>query len=275
MKLSIDLGGTNIRIAQVENGVCLNKKSVSCLAQQDASAVLGQLTQLIESMLNVQVDGIGIGVPSIVDPEKGVVYNVANISSWKEIHLKDVLEKEFKVPVAINNDSNCFTLGESMFGEGKPYENMVGVTIGTGIGAGVIVNRRLYCGQYVGAGEIGSLPYRDSDFERYCSSFFFKRHNKTGLAAAEKAKQGELSALEIWREFGMHLGHLMKVILFTYAPQAIVLGGGIVPAFPFFKDAMEDAMQDFPYKVILDNVKIIASHLQDASLLGASALFKE
>lgn len=233
MKLSIDLGGTNIRIAQVENGVCLNKKSVSCLAQQDASAVLGQLTQLIESMLNVQVDGIGIGVPSIVDLEKGVVYNVANISSWKEIHLKDVLEKEFKVPVAINNDSNCFTLGESMFGEGKPYDNMVGVTIGTGIGAGVIVNRRLYCGQYVGAGEIGSLPYRDSDFERYCSSFFFKRHNTTGLAAAEKAKQGELSALEIWREFGMHLGHLMKVILFTYAPQAIVLGGGIVPAFPF------------------------------------------
>lgn len=275
MKLSIDLGGTNIRIAQVENGVCLNKKSVSCLAQQDASAVLGQLTQLIESMLNVRVDGIGIGVPSIVDPEKGVVYNVANISSWKEIHLKDVLEKEFKVPVAINNDSNCFTLGESMFGEGKPYDNMVGVTIGTGIGAGVIVNRRLYCGQYVGAGEIGSLPYRNSDFERYCSSFFFKRHNTTGLAAAEKAKQGELSALEIWREFGMHLGHLMKVILFTYAPQAIVLGGGIVPAFPFFKDAMEDAMQDFPYKVILDNVKIIASHLQDASLLGASALFKE
>ena len=66
------------------------------------------------------------------------------------------------VPVAINNDSNCFTLGESMFGEGKPYAHMVGVTIGTGIGAGVIINHRLYCGQYMGAGEIGSLPYLDS-----------------------------------------------------------------------------------------------------------------
>ncbi len=69
--------------------------------------------QLIRNMMNEQVDGIGIGVPSIVDPEKGIVYNVANISSWKEIHLKEILENEFKVAVAINNDSNCFTLGES------------------------------------------------------------------------------------------------------------------------------------------------------------------
>ena len=91
MKLSIDLGGTNVRIAQVENGICLNKMSVPCLAQQDASAVLDQLFQLITGMMNVQVDGIGIGVPSIVDVEKGIVYNVANISSWKKIHLKDIL----------------------------------------------------------------------------------------------------------------------------------------------------------------------------------------
>lgn len=83
MKLSIDLGGTNIRIAQVEKGNCLNKVSVPCLAQQDASTVLNQLSQLIRNMMNEQVDGIGIGVPSIVDPEKGIVYNVANISSWQ------------------------------------------------------------------------------------------------------------------------------------------------------------------------------------------------
>lgn len=272
MKLSIDLGGTNIRIAQVEDGKCLNKVSVACLAQQDASTVLSQLSRLIGEMMNETVDGIGIGVPSIVDSEKGIVYNVANISSWKEIHLKEVLENEFKVAVAINNDSNCFALGESLYGEGQPYANMVGVTIGTGIGAGVVIDHRLYCGQYVGAGEVGSFPYLDSDFEHYCSSFFFKRHDTTGVSAAEKAKQGDRAALDIWTEFGMHLGNLMKVILFAYAPQAIVLGGGIVSAFPFFKDAMEDAMQSFPYKIISDNVRVIASSRKDSSLLGASAL---
>ena len=272
MKLSIDLGGTNIRIAQVEDGKCLNKVSVACLAQQDASTVLSQLSRLIGEMMNETVDGIGIGVPSIVDSEKGIVYNVANISSWKEIHLKEVLENEFKVAVAINNDSNCFALGENLYGEGQPYADMVGVTIGTGIGAGVIIGHRLYCGQYVGAGEIGSFPYLDSDFEHYCSSFFFKRHDTTGVSAAEKAKQGDRAALDIWKEFGMHLGNLMKVILFAYAPQAIVLGGGIVSAFPLFKDAMEDAMQSFPYKIISDNVKVMASSRKDSSLLGASAL---
>lgn len=276
MNLAIDLGGTNIRIAQIEDGRCLNKTSVSCLAQADSSTVLGQLFQLIESVMNERIEGIGIGVPSIVDPEKGIVYNVANISSWKEIYLKTILEDKFKVPVAINNDSNCFTLGEKLFGAGQSYANMVGVTIGTGIGAGVIINHRLYCGEYMGAGEIGSLPYLDSDFEHYCSSFFFKeQHHTTGAVIAEKAKLGEQLALDIWKEFGVHLGNLMKVILFTYAPQAIILGGGIVSAFSLFEESMKGAMHEFPYDVISNKVKVIPSHLKDASLLGASALLEK
>lgn len=272
MKLSIDLGGTNIRIAQVENGKCLQKTTVACLAQQDASTVLEQLFQLIEALKNEQVDGIGIGVPSIVDSEKGIVYNVANISSWTEMHLKEVLEEKFGIPVAVNNDSNCFTLGESLFGAGKAYANVVGVTIGTGIGAGVMINHQLYGGQYMGAGEIGSLPYLDADFEHYCSSFFFKRYNVTGAFIADKAKLGDQVAMEIWREFGMHLGNMMKAILYSYAPQAIILGGGIVAAFPFFKNAMIAEMDSFPYKVILKNVRVIASQNEESSLLGASAL---
>lgn len=275
MKLSIDLGGTNIRIAQVENGVCFNKLSVACPAQQDASAVLDELFLLIKSMMNRRVEGIGVGVPSIVDPVKGIVYDVANISSWKEIYLKDLLEKEFKVPVAINNDSNCFALGESRFGEGRSYDHMVGVTIGTGLGAGVIVNRDLYCGQYMGAGEIGSLPYLDSDYEHYCSSFFFKRYSTTGAILAQKASLGDPCSLKIWEEFGMHLGHFIKAILYTYAPQAIILGGGITPAFSFFQKAMTEAIQDYPYKIILNNVKVIASVQDDISLLGASELLQD
>lgn len=272
MKLSIDLGGTHIRIAQVENGRCFNRASVACPSQQDATTILKLLYQLIENMINEHVEGIGIGVPSIVDSEKGIVYNVANISSWKEIHLKEALESEFGLPIAINNDSNCFALGVKMFGEGQPYANMVGVTIGTGIGAGVIIDHHLYGGEFMGAGEIGTLPYLDSDFEQYCSSFFFKRHNTTGVEAAEKANLGDRIASEIWDEFGNHMGNLMKAILFAYAPQAIILGGGIVSAFPLFNEAMENTMRSFPYKIILDRVEVKASHQKDASLLGASAL---
>ena len=86
----------------------------------------------------------------------------------------------------------------------------------------------MYSGQYKGAGEIGSLPYLDSDYEHYCSSFFFKKRHSTGADFAKRALAGDAEAQEVWSVFGTHLGNLMKVVLFTYAPQAIVLGGGIV-----------------------------------------------
>ena len=180
--------------------------------------------------------------------------------------MKEILEKKFNVPVTINNDANCFSLGENLYGVGRLYDNMVGVTIGTGIGTGVVINHRLYGGQYMGAGEIGALPYLDSDFEHYCGSFFFKRHHITGISAADSANQGDCAALALWKEFGRHLGNLMKVILYVYAPQAIVLGGGLVSAFSLFEDSMRDEMQSFPYKVILDNVRIVASHRCSTSL---------
>lgn len=272
MILSIDLGGTNVRIAQVEDGRCLNRTSVACPAQQDASAVIGLLIRLIKDHMNPQVTGVGIGVPSIADPERGIVYNVTNISSWKEIHLKEILTEEFALPVAVNNDSNCFTLGVKHYGEGRAFANMVGMTIGTGIGAGVIINHQLYGGEYLGAGEVGSFPYLDADFEHYCSSYFFKRHCTTGAEAARRAALGEPAALDMWQEFGHHLGNLMKAILYAYAPQAIILGGGIAPSFPLFRVAMQEEMQSFPYKVMLDNLQVMVSQQQDAGLLGASVL---
>ncbi len=272
MKLAIDLGGTNIRIAQVANGQCIKKCSVVCPALEDSATILNQLFALIQSMMNGQVSGIGIGVPSIVDPENGIVYNVANIPSWKEIHLKSILEHGFGVPVAISNDSNCFALGESLYGAGRHYANMVGVTLGTGVGAGVIINHRLYGGLYLGAGEIGSLPYKDSDFEHYCSSFFFKQYGTSGEELAEKAKQYDETALEIWKEFGVNMGNLMKAIIYTYAPQVIVLGGGIVSAYPYFKQSMATTMKDFPYDMILTGVRIALSECPDAALVGASEL---
>lgn len=77
---------------------------------------------------------IGIGVPSVVDREKGIVYNVVNIPHWEEVHLKEILEACFSVPVYVDNDANCFALGERIFGEGKTVDNFVGLTLGTGLG---------------------------------------------------------------------------------------------------------------------------------------------
>lgn len=275
IKLAIDLGGTNIRIARVENGQCTDHRSIPCPANEEASVVVDRLSQLIEGLIDDRVKGIGIGVPSIVDTQAGIVYDVANIASWKEVHLKALLEEKFHVPVAVENDCNCFALGECMFGAGRDCSNMVGVTIGTGIGAGIIIDRKLYGGLYRGAGEVGTLPYRDADFEHYCSSFFFKKRGNNAEELAEKARRGDASAQEIWDEFGGHLGEFIKAIMFTYAPQLIVFGGGISSAFPLFRECIEKALQDFPYKRILNETNIVFSTLKDANLLGASSLLTE
>lgn len=273
MKLAIDLGGTNIRIAQVVDGVIVDRKSISCPSKESYEEVLLHLETLIESMITPEVDGIGIGVPSVVDSLRGIVYNATNIPSWKEVHLKDILQHRFSVPVFVNNDANCFALGEKLFGEATSFRNVVGLTLGTGVGSGIIIDGKLYNGRNTGAGEIGSLPYLDSDYEHYCSSGFFVDHYQlTGKEAAQRAAQGDPVALEIWQVFGSHLGQLMKVILYAYDPEAIVIGGGIASAFSLYAPAMRAAMHDFPYVETLKNIQIRVSQKADISMLGASAL---
>ncbi|WP_300698545.1 ROK family protein [Bacteroides sp.] len=273
MRIGIDLGGTNMRVGLVKDGLVLKKEIVPCPSQADEKEVLLDLEKLIERTMCSEVEGIGIGVPSVVDVSEGIVYNVANIPSWKEVPLKRLLEERFSVPVFINNDSNCFTLGIKQFGEGQQFRNLIGMTIGTGVGAGVIINNELYGGQNTGAGEVGSLPYLAHDFEHYCSSGFFVRYyDTTGKEVAEKAAGGDMQALKIWKEFGSHLGELMKAILFTYDPEAIIIGGGIASAFAYYESSMWQTIQTFPYAETVKRVKILVSRKEDAALLGASAL---
>ena len=119
--------------------------------------------------------GIGFCVPSMVDVDTGVVYSVANIPSWREVPLKDELERRYGVRSFINNDANAFAVGELHFGKGRGYRNLVGIVIGTGLGAGVVINGRLYSGANCGAGEIGNIAYRGSTLESWCSGTFLRR----------------------------------------------------------------------------------------------------
>lgn len=273
MEIAIDLGGTNMRVGLTDNGVLLHKECIDCPAHASQQEVMLCLEQLIERNLTPHVRGIGIGVPSVVDAEQGIVYNVANISSWKRVELKKELEQKFKLPVFVNNDANCFALGVARFELNDFQGDLVGLTMGTGIGTGIIINGQLYAGKNTGAGEIGSIKYLDLDFEHYCSSdFFVREYSISGKEAGLKAQAGDVEALKIWDDFGRHVGELMKAILYTYDPQKIVIGGGISSAFPLFKKSMQQAMNDFPYQQTLNNIGISVCRNADIALLGASAL---
>ena len=273
MTIGVDLGGTNIRCGLVENGKVVAKLSEPCRSDRPENEVLEQLERLISRLIKPSVKGIGIGVPSVVDTQKGIVYNVVNIPSWEKVYLKDILEAKFNLPVFVNNDSNCFALGEYSCGIGKPFRNMLGVTLGTGVGAGVIINGELYNGSNTGAGEIGCMPYLEHSYEYYCgSSFFVEFHGLTGKEAAQAASAGDTRALKIWEEFGAHIGMLVQAILYAYDPEAIVFGGSIANAYPFFFGKMREAMTGFYYPETLKKIQILISKQEDISLLGAAEL---
>ena len=274
MKIGVDLGGTNIRAGLMDGTELIRKEKVSCPAQGSESEVIEAVAGLIGKLVSEDVDAIGIGVPSVVDTAKGIVYNVANIPSWVEVHLKDILEERFGIPVFINNDSNCFTLGESRFGAGKEYKDMVGVTLGTGVGSGIMIGGHLYEGRNAGAGEIGCLAYLDKDFESYCSTPFFVSHNTSGAGLAARAEAGDSEAIALWDEFGGHIGELVKAILFAYDPEAIVFGGGIAAGHPHFEKAMRRTIETFPYETGKD-VKIFFSDNGDMAIYGASELCRK
>lgn len=276
VKIGIDIGGTHIRVALVDETGILKILKNNCKADQAEDVVIDQVKSMIREIMVPEVVGIGVGVPSAVDVEKGIIYNLNNIPSWKEVHLKEKLEQEFALPTYINNDANCFALGHKHYGIAKSYQHSVCLVMGTGLGSGLIVNNELYMGANTCAGEIGCVPYLDSTYEGYCSSHYFKRfHSYTNsLELYNQAKEGDKEALKIWEDFGKHIGALISFVLFTYDPQAIVLGGSISHSFEFFSPAMKHYLEDFLFPNAVKKLVIQLSDIPDISILGAASLVK-
>ena len=276
MRIAIDLGGTNVRVASVVPG----GKVVRVLVEPSLSTgseveVLEQLYRLIDDLMSPEVDGIGIGVPSVVDTELGIVYNVVGIPSWKEVHLKDLLEKRYHVRVAVDNDCNCFALGVTRFGKDGPHKEAFCATLGTGVGGSLVVDGHLYRGRNAGAGEIGSIPYLDKDYEYYCSSRFFVGKGTTGKDTAIAAAGGDPDAQAIMNEFGGHIGKLVQMIMFAYDPSVIILGGSIAKAFSLYSKSMWQVINKFPYPKSVENLKLYATALDNPGILGAALLCGE
>jgi glucokinase len=274
--LGLDIGGTNIKAGVLINGKLNDIRSIETPSQESQEMILETLADFISSYLEYDFFAIGIGIPGLIDTENGIVLNLENIPSFTKVHLRDFLQSRFGKQVFINNDANCFALGEYKFGAAQVYQHVVGITLGTGVGAGIIVNGHLYCGFHCAAGEWCSAPYLDQDFEFYCSSKFFVTHyGKKPKVLYRRAMKGDMDAIRAFQEYGIHLGALIKNILFTLAPQAIVLGGSIRKAFPFFRDSMLESISTFKYPSVSSNLEILISDLDETAIHGAVALVDE
>jgi glucokinase len=274
MTIGIDLGGSNIRAGVQADGAIVQKRHVPLTNKDSLDNTLAQLIENIQPLMQPAIKRIGIAVPSVVDVENGIVYNVVNIPSWKKVDLKKILEHEFKIPVQVDNDANAFVLGEQQHGKAKHHNSVVGLVMGTGLGSGLIMNGKLYRGNNCGSGEVGYFPYLDKDFEFYCSGNFFTMiHNISAYDANQQAMSGNQHAIRIWSEYGKHLGNALKAVVYAYDPEVIVLGGSISKAYALFEKSMHKSlMENFHFPESLKRLKIAQSQDDNITLLGAASL---
>lgn len=272
--IGVDLGATNIRAAFVEKDTISDLQSKRINSSGTEEEVLKDVFETVDVLVNNSITAIGIGVPGVVDVEQGIVYDVQYIPSWKEVPLKTRMQERYNLPVFVNNDANCFALGEHYFGKGKGVHSMIGLAIGTGVGAGIIINNKLYAGTNCGAGEFGMVDYLDKIYEYYCSGSFFQNvYGLDGEEVFQRAKKGDPEALKLYEEMGTHLGNAIKMIMYTYDPSLIVLGGSVRLAYSFFQKTMWQSIKTFAFIKSAERLKIEISALQNSGILGAAALY--
>jgi glucokinase len=271
--IGVDVGGTKISAGLVGGEKIIRQTTMPTPFDRPQIEVVNAVIQAIEEVYDTEVKGIGIGVPGLVDLKEQRVIDVVNIPSWDSVPLTELISDYFNKPVFVNNDANCFALGEKYFGKGKPYANFVGVTIGTGLGAGIIINNHLYSGSFCGAGEFGCIYYRDQTIEAYASGQFMKDKGIDGKVLYKRASIGDPVALKFFDTMGQHIGRAVANILFALAPEAIILGGSVSKAYKFFGDSMIEFLEDnFPYRRLYNQLAIEVSETEEIGILGASSL---
>lgn len=272
--VGVYLDGKNLLVGKVKDGFI--EKSISHKVNINSSedVLIEEIIRAIDQVIDDEVSGIGMGAPSVVDVDKGIVYQVRQIPSWKEVHIKEILESKFNVQVYVNNDANCFAAGEKYFGVAKDFENIVGLILDIGVGAGIIFKGHLYSGTNCGAGEFGSIPYKDYDYEYYCGEKYFEeKYGLTSDTLYKRALHQDKIALALYEQYGRDLGNLIKTIMYAVDPQIVVLGGNIARAFPFFEKEMYKSIRGFSYKHSLKNFKVLPTQNEHIAILGAVALF--
>jgi glucokinase len=251
----------------------LEKREVPTGADRPAGQIMESLYEAIALVLTDEVVGIGIGMPGFMNAETGEIMQINNIPSFNGYAIKPRVEERFNLPTFQNNDANCFALGETYYGAGKKYTNLVGVTLGTGLGGGIILNRRIHTGLMGGAGELGCVPFHGGISEDICSAALFKnKYKTTGTELYKKAKSGDQAALAVFDELAHNIGELFRIVMYVLAPEAFIVGGSVANSWDLLEKPLRDEVNNFLVPMISKNVDLVRAELDNAGLYGAAAL---
>ncbi len=300
--IGIDVGGTNIKLGVVNDKGKIVSRNILETGKYEGkrgkliSALVDAIIDLIDSegVKTKDVLGIGIGLPGLINPDRGVVKFLPNVPGWKDVFLKRIMEKKLSLPVFLDNDVNLVTLGEWRFGAGKGYNNLVCITLGTGIGGGLVLNGELYRGEGYVAGEVGHMPLNEKGpacncggyacFERYVgnkvlqekAAKIFKNKKIRLEDVFELTKAGNMRAVKFWEEVAMHIGNGLVGIVNLLNPRLIIIGGGVSNSYQFMIETINKIIKERAMSVQSKMVKITKAKLgNDAGIIGGYVLVRE
>lgn len=278
---AVDLGGSNIRTAVVgQSGEISRRESVRI--EKDGEKVLESLFDLIGSAIDESVIGIGVSVPGAVTPDDLVW--APNIPGWKDLPLKKILEEKFApLKVTVKDDRASMVFGESRFGVAKGFGNVAYVIVGTGIGAGLMIDGRVYSGTRGLAGSIGWFVTGKTDGSRFHGDFeeeaagpsLLRRMGVAGEKIMELAENGDPAALEAFYGLGGTLGRGIANLVSVVDPEIVVVGGGVSESWEFIEKGIRDSLRIWSHPV-LKEIPVLRSSLGDnAGILGISRMVME
>ncbi len=286
--IGVDLGGTNLRIAAVnESGTLLEKMTTGTQVAKGRDFVIGEMCDAIQQVAGKFLSqgpilGIGIGVPGIIDLETGMLYQSPNLPGWDNYPVREEIERRLKTKVILENDANAAAMGEKWLGAARDYPSMCMLTLGTGVGGGIVLNERIWHGMTGMAAELGHITVEPEGakcgcgnngcVEQYASATAVVRMAREAIASGrapdlaraaegqdkefssrvvyQMAVQGDHSAQEIFRRVGRALGITLAALINSLNVNMYVIGGGVVSAWEAFAPAMFEEMhrRSFVYR---------------------------
>lgn len=310
--IGVDIGGTNIKLALCDKKARLKgKRTFSTASFKDKNALIDGIVSQIKDLVSghglrkKDIMGVGIGAPGAIDIRTGTVHYLVNIPDWREVPLGSILKKRLGIPVFVDNDVNVMALGEVYFGAGKGAVNMLCITLGTGVGGGLILEGKLYRGSSYAAGEFGHVPINITGPKCKCgswacveayagNSYIVKdvaaRIRKGAKTLITKLVKGDLSkitpeiissagrkndkfAKKTWMDVGERIGIGLAGVVNLLNVEKIIIGGGVAKAGKILFDSIKKTINERAMKLPAKTVKVVKARLgYDAGIIGAATL---
>jgi glucokinase len=299
--IGIDFGGTSVKL-----GVCrgddllVTDDPIPTANFHGPAALIGEMAARVAKLRQTHPDicAIGVGVPGLVDFDHGFVHELTNVPGWKHVPLKAILGEKTGLPVLVENDANAMVYAEFRYGAARGLKNVVGLTIGTGIGGGLVLDGKMYRGSGFAAGEIGQMSIHFDGkpghygnlgaLEKYTgnqqiSEHAVQRYAEAGLDKsiadctpkniADAAQAGDDIARQIWNEVADWLGTALSSIAWLLNPDVFVIGGGVSQAGDLIFTPLKNKVQSMLSTVVWERLQIVPARFSnEAGIIGNAAL---